>query len=262
MLQIHEIIDIRRLRWAGHVSRMSDIRTPHQIAFGELQHGKRGKCKPKKRWLDALKNNFKSLNIPELEWRNLAADRNAWRQKIKENIHNKHTEGLDQMKQKREDRHIIEENFIWKCPICPFIRTGKQGRQYVLSHLSQSHRDQIPPKPTAPTLNCLHCTFVAKKGAGLNSHMRHKHPNITDMTLKPIKLIPTTSTSASNNTIRPNKDPSSHKPATTTTASPKWACPRPRCNRLLRSNAGLKSHLRANNCRFLRDEESSDSTDT
>ncbi|KAI5727654.1 hypothetical protein M8J77_005229 [Diaphorina citri] len=48
MFKIENIIRQRRLRWAGHLSRMPDTRIPHKIAFSELKVGKRPQCKPKK----------------------------------------------------------------------------------------------------------------------------------------------------------------------------------------------------------------------
>lgn len=165
------------------------------------------------------------------------------------------------MKQKRQDRHIIEETHTWQCPICPFNRTGKQGRQYVLSHLSQAHKEQIPEKETTPKLNCTYCIFIAKKGSGLSSHIRNKHPHAQNETLKPIKLLPTIATSNTYTNSRP-RIPTRQPQVNTTPAITEWTCPRPRCNRQFRSNAGLKSHLRSNTCRFMRDEETSDSTNT
>lgn len=45
-------VKTRRLRWAGHISRMGEERTPHQIAFSELKNGRRPSQKPNKRWMD------------------------------------------------------------------------------------------------------------------------------------------------------------------------------------------------------------------
>ena len=44
-----------QLRWAGHVTRMKDVRMPKAVFFSELQEGKRGRGSPRKRYKDQLK---------------------------------------------------------------------------------------------------------------------------------------------------------------------------------------------------------------
>ena len=44
-----------QLRWAGHVTRMEDVRMPKELFFSELQEGKRGRGAPRKRYKDRLK---------------------------------------------------------------------------------------------------------------------------------------------------------------------------------------------------------------
>lgn len=52
MIAVGDIIRQRRLRWAGHLSRMEEDRIAHKIAFSELKEGFRKRCKPKQRWMD------------------------------------------------------------------------------------------------------------------------------------------------------------------------------------------------------------------
>lgn len=63
MLSIENIIRVKRLRWAGHLSRMSENRVPQQIIFGELKRGERPQKKPKLRWMDMLKKDLTEQNI-------------------------------------------------------------------------------------------------------------------------------------------------------------------------------------------------------
>ncbi|KAK7873796.1 hypothetical protein R5R35_005781 [Gryllus longicercus] len=63
---------------------MNEERTPHQIVFSELKCGKRPQQKPKKRWLDMLKQDMREQNINEKEWRKVAANRNEWRRHIQQ----------------------------------------------------------------------------------------------------------------------------------------------------------------------------------
>ena len=61
-----EMLLIRnQMRWAGHVTRMDDVRLPKQIFYGELKSGARPPHKPKKRYKDVIKNNLKALEIDE-----------------------------------------------------------------------------------------------------------------------------------------------------------------------------------------------------
>ena len=44
-----------QLHWAGHVTRMADVRMPKAVFFSELQEGKRDRGVPRKRYKDQLK---------------------------------------------------------------------------------------------------------------------------------------------------------------------------------------------------------------
>ena len=44
-----------QLRWAGHITRMEDVRMPEAVFFSELQEGKRDRGAPRKRHKDQLR---------------------------------------------------------------------------------------------------------------------------------------------------------------------------------------------------------------
>ena len=44
-----------QLRWAGHVTKMEDVRMPKAVFFSQLQEGKRDRGAPRKRYQDQLK---------------------------------------------------------------------------------------------------------------------------------------------------------------------------------------------------------------
>ena len=52
-----------QLRWAGHVTRMEDIRMPKAVFFSELQEGKRDLGAPRKRYKDQLKRQLPQAGI-------------------------------------------------------------------------------------------------------------------------------------------------------------------------------------------------------
>jgi hypothetical protein len=79
--ELSTVTKLRRLQWAGHVQRMESQSIPRMVMAGQM-FGKRAVGKPKKRWMDALKeDSYKILN-----WRNWevkAQDRDEWRSRIK-----------------------------------------------------------------------------------------------------------------------------------------------------------------------------------
>lgn len=68
-----------RLRWAGHVVRMSDDRTAKK-ALDRNFSGTRARGRPRKRWLDCVEEDVRKLGVTS--WRNLAGDRLKWRQVV------------------------------------------------------------------------------------------------------------------------------------------------------------------------------------
>ena len=52
-----------QLRWAGHVTRMEDVRVPKAVFFGQLQEGKRVRGAPRKRYKDQLKRQLAQAGI-------------------------------------------------------------------------------------------------------------------------------------------------------------------------------------------------------
>ena len=52
-----------QLRWAGHATRMEDVRIPKTVLFCELQDGKRDRGAPRKRYKDQLKRRLVQAGI-------------------------------------------------------------------------------------------------------------------------------------------------------------------------------------------------------
>jgi len=75
---IINVIKSRRLRWAGHVARMSEDRTAYKILIGK-PNGKRPLGRPRRRWEDNIRMDLNEMGYEGREWRELALGREYWR---------------------------------------------------------------------------------------------------------------------------------------------------------------------------------------
>ena len=70
------------LRWAGHISRMTDERIPKQLLYGQLADSSRSLGRPRQRYkVDVLMAKLKSCNININMWEAEATDRPSCRTK-------------------------------------------------------------------------------------------------------------------------------------------------------------------------------------
>ena len=72
-----------QLRWAGHVTRMEDVRMPKAFFLSELQEGKRDRVAPRKRYRDQLKRQLAQAGISHQSWQQKASDRDSWRSSVR-----------------------------------------------------------------------------------------------------------------------------------------------------------------------------------
>ena len=68
----------RRLRWAGHVARMEQLRNAYRVLVGKPD-GKRPLGRPRRRWEDNIRMAFREVGCDPGEWIDLAEDRDQWR---------------------------------------------------------------------------------------------------------------------------------------------------------------------------------------
>ena len=68
----------RRLRCAGHVTRMEKSRNAYRVLVGKPE-GKRPLGRPKRSWEDNIKMNLREVGCDPGEWIDLAEDRDQWR---------------------------------------------------------------------------------------------------------------------------------------------------------------------------------------
>jgi hypothetical protein len=67
-------IKSRRMRWAGHVARMGEGRNLYRVLVGKPE-GKIPLGRPRRRWENEIKMNFREVGCGGVEWIHLAQDR-------------------------------------------------------------------------------------------------------------------------------------------------------------------------------------------
>jgi hypothetical protein len=74
---INRMIKSKRMRWAGHVAHMGDGRGVYRVLIGRLE-SKRTLGRPRCRWEDNIKMDFREIGIDGANWIQLAQVRVQW----------------------------------------------------------------------------------------------------------------------------------------------------------------------------------------
>ena len=90
-----------KVRWAGHVSCMSNEHLPKRLLYGKLLVGKCSVGRPKMHFKDSLKMSLKDLKIPVKTWERLASNWVRWWGQI--------TRGV----MAAENHHVVEATCKW-----------------------------------------------------------------------------------------------------------------------------------------------------
>ena len=72
------VIKSRGMRWAGHVAFMGERRVVYMILVGKPE-GKRPLGRPRSRWEDNNKMGLQEVEGGDMDWIDLAQDRDRWR---------------------------------------------------------------------------------------------------------------------------------------------------------------------------------------
>jgi hypothetical protein len=67
-----------RMRWAGHVARMEEVRGAYDILVGRPE-GRRPLERPRRRWEDNIKMDLRETGFGDVDWIHLAQDKDTWR---------------------------------------------------------------------------------------------------------------------------------------------------------------------------------------
>ena len=78
---IVRMIKSRRMRWAGHVTRMSEEREVYRVLMGKPE-GRRPLGRPRRRWVDNIRMDFQEVGCGYMDWIGLAQDRDGWRRLV------------------------------------------------------------------------------------------------------------------------------------------------------------------------------------
>jgi hypothetical protein len=75
---IIRVIKARRMRWAGHVACMGEVRGAYKILVGRPE-GRRPLGSLRRRWEDNIKMDLRKVGFGDVDWIRLAQDRDRWR---------------------------------------------------------------------------------------------------------------------------------------------------------------------------------------
>jgi hypothetical protein len=75
---IVRVIKARRMRWAGHVARMGEVRGVYRVLIGSPE-GKKPLDRPGLRWNYNIKMVLREIGVDGTNWVRLAEDRVRWR---------------------------------------------------------------------------------------------------------------------------------------------------------------------------------------
>src|SRR5271163_4714295 len=67
----------RRLAYFGHIVRMELSRSPNILLYGQV-HGSRPRGRPRKRWMDGVRDDCRNIGITLEEAEHMARDRRLW----------------------------------------------------------------------------------------------------------------------------------------------------------------------------------------
>ena len=72
------VIKSRRMRWAGHVSRMGEEMGVYRVLVGKPE-GQSPVGRPRRRWVDNIRMDLQEVGCGYMDWIGLAQDRDRWR---------------------------------------------------------------------------------------------------------------------------------------------------------------------------------------
>ena len=109
-VSVENLLNRNRLRWVGHVIRMSDDRLPKQMLYGELSLGTRKTGGQLKRYKDVTKRSLIDCNIDPDNLESVASNRQEWRVVTKQGLTHFEEARTKHLEEARERRHRATTN--------------------------------------------------------------------------------------------------------------------------------------------------------
>jgi hypothetical protein len=75
---IVRVIEARRMRWAGHVARIGEVKGAYNILVGRPE-GRRPLGRTRRSWEYRIKMDLREIEFGEVDWIHWAQDRDRWR---------------------------------------------------------------------------------------------------------------------------------------------------------------------------------------
>jgi hypothetical protein len=75
---IVRMIKARRMRWAGHVARIGELRGAYNILVGRPE-GRRPLGRSRHRWEDKIKMDLREIGFGDVDWIHLSQNMDRWR---------------------------------------------------------------------------------------------------------------------------------------------------------------------------------------
>jgi len=72
------VVSSLRMRWAGHVERLSEKRVVYRVLLGKPE-GMSPLGRPRHRWVDNIRTGVQEVRCGYMAWIGLAQDRDSWR---------------------------------------------------------------------------------------------------------------------------------------------------------------------------------------
>ena len=126
-VSVEALITSAQLRWAGHVSRMSEDRLPKQVLYSELLHGRRKRGRPILRYKDVLKRHMKCAEIDPNTWEQQAIVRPAWRSTLHQTVKKVEEKRTFDYLLAHERRHTILTTSDYSCDKCKQACRSRAG---------------------------------------------------------------------------------------------------------------------------------------
>ena len=119
---LYTILRQQRLRWLGHVIRMTNDRIPKMVLFSELASGARKRGKPILRYKDCCKEDLQVIGVTPESLQTVALDRDAWRHLVYEGLRQSEAKMREEADIKREARksraNQMREKSTFVCSQC------------------------------------------------------------------------------------------------------------------------------------------------